>query len=263
MAPTLNVPGKKGKLAGQVSAAQGVLQARSQLNKPQLTATAGMTKPAARPGATVMRDGNPVPGAQAPRGAQVPQNTMQAAPSSGYQAPPSFQSAGPTLRGGGPPNLQAASTGLQAGNQQLPPRLQEAVAAGRMTPEGAANRYQMFQQGQLPGQMGGSDDRQMIDPRPQLFGGQSVMPGGMQYGSQEIDPRNHVGRTGGYPAPPGYGQIPPEMMMRLQGNAQNAQQMGYPGGGIPPQLMARLQQDPRFAQLMQQAPPNLGMYYGR
>lgn len=271
--------------AGQVSA----LKQRAELNKPaakpvsnpMLTAPAAQTKPLRQP--AVGRQA-PLPAAGTPfqgMSAKPPGYPMQSANGGGFSSgPPS-------------PPMQAAAPGLQA--PVLRPNLQRQVDAGTMTPEGAANRNAMFHAGQLPGQQteqqaidprGGGDDRQvyldsMRGPGQSGAPGQGQygppMQGGPQQGPAGYQPGGGMagkgyppgyGQQGGQQPYPGQGQIPPELAQRLQGNAQNAGQMGYPGGtqpgmGDPNGFMSRMRQDPRFAQMMQQSPPNLGMYYGR
>lgn len=95
----------------------------------------------------------------------------------------------------------------------LPPRLQKQVAAGNMTQAGAENRFQMFQQGQLPGQQPA-----VATPRGQM--------GGMAPGGEQMDEALSMQRGGG----PQMGG----MQSMLNAGAGMAQQFGSirnDGGG--------------------------------
>jgi hypothetical protein len=82
-----------------------------------------------------------------------------------------------SLTGGGAPDQpQAPPMDMQAALAALPPRLREAVAAGRQTVEGATARHADFQAGNLPGQQQPQAAGMMKGGKPPL---QSITGGGL------------------------------------------------------------------------------------
>jgi hypothetical protein len=135
----------------------------------------------------------------------------------------------------------------------LPPRLQKQVDAGAMTQEGATNRFQAFQQGQLPGQQGQAETLGAIHRMPQQGGdGGSAMSGfNVQGRDQGITAEEAATMQQGGPQPMGgmsFGAqaMAPGMGVQMQNPAfrEQLKQMlqqrmgGGASGGPAPRFMA-------------------------
>jgi hypothetical protein len=156
--------------------------------------------------------GQPVPGAvepkMLPQAQQVPPGAEPA-----VAPPPSGPIAAQDQL---PPN--AGGVVPPAAQPALPPRLQKAVASGRMTAEGAANRYEMFQNKQLPGQ-------QLPQPIPAQ---DPIPPAGFR-----VDPNGQV-RSGAKPVQ-GMRALKPmfqPLQTPLAGGLGSKPYLGPAGGGM-------------------------------
>lgn len=122
---------------------------------------------------------------------------------------------------------QAPGAGVSPSAPFLPPRLQRQVDAGTMSQEGAQNRFDMFNSGQLPGQQGAPRMGGMAPGGPGGPGGQQADE--MQAAMQQL--------RGFSPAGPGRPGVPPgamDMISRYRG-ALGAMPGGPQGGqGMPP-----------------------------